>query len=105
MCIYYFNILSRMNETSINIFFVFSFIFYINLIQLRYFRTDLQVFNLEKPLFHCFAICIFLSILLYFSSFTPSAIRDLFLLLLQYVGVSDSFFFLPSILGLFPINR
>lgn len=36
---------------------VFSFfIFYINLIQLRYFRTDLQVFNLEKPLVHCFAI-------------------------------------------------
>lgn len=48
-----------MNETNINIFFVFSFIFYINLIQLRYFRTDLQVFNLEKPLVHCFAICSF----------------------------------------------
>lgn len=58
-CIYYFNILSRMNETNINMF-CFLFIFYINLIQLRYFRTDLQVFNLEKPLVHCFAICFFL---------------------------------------------
>lgn len=80
-------------------FFCFLFIFYINLIQLRYFRTDLQVFNLEKPLFHCFAICIFLSTLLRIPSSTPFATRDL-----QYVDVSDSIsfsdFFFRSIASL-----